>query len=66
MKLDMTFEEKKQEFVPGFDAVLNVSGDDYERGYAAGYNDGLDARTYETWTVTYVDGTVEEKKVALL
>lgn len=22
--------------------------------------------TYETWTITYVDGTVEEKEVALL
>ena len=27
---------------------------------------GLGVREYETWTITYVDGTVEEKKVALL
>lgn len=35
-------------------------------GYKEGYDAGLAARTYETWTITYVDGTVEEKDVALL
>ena len=35
-------------------------------GYQDGYNNGLAARTYETWTITLVDGTVVEKDVALL
>ena len=42
--------------------IGKVANDRYDEGYA----DGLAARTYETWTITYVDGTIEEKEVALL
>lgn len=38
----------------------------YERGHAAGVEEGLASRSYETWTITLVDGTVVEKDVALL
>ena len=38
----------------------------YERGHADGVAEGLAARTYETWTITMVDGSVIEKDVALL
>ena len=38
----------------------------YEQGESAGYAEGLAARTYETWTITYADGSVEEEEVALL
>lgn len=40
--------------------------DGVSEGYADGYSKGLAERTYEAWTITYVDGTVEEKEVALL
>lgn len=40
----------------------SAADDRYDEGYA----DGLAARTYEIWTITYVDGTIEEKEVALL
>lgn len=39
-----------------------ATSDRYDEGYA----DGLAARTYETWTIAYVDGTIEEREVALL
>lgn len=35
-------------------------------GHTEGYNDGLAARTYETWEITLADGTVIEKEVPLL
>lgn len=35
-------------------------------GYASGYEQGLLKRTYEVWTITYADGSVEDKEVALL
>ena len=42
----------------------------YNEGYGVGkqdgYNEGLAARTYETWTITLVDGSIVEKEVALL
>ena len=44
--------------------------DGYTKGHTdgvrKGYADGLAARTYETWTITLVDGTTAEKEVALL
>ena len=41
---------------------LNGLDDGYDRGYSV----GLSERTYETWTITLVDGTVIDKEVALL
>ena len=38
----------------------------HSEGVEQGYADGLAARQYETWTLTYVDGTVEDVEVALL
>ena len=38
----------------------------YSDGHKNGYNEGLAARTHETWTITLVDGSVIEKDVALL
>ena len=38
----------------------------YAEGEAKGYADGLAARSYETWTLTLVDGSTVEKEVALL
>ncbi len=38
----------------------------HKEGVDQGYADGLAARTYETWTITLVDGSVIEKDVALL
>ena len=38
----------------------------YADGYREGYDEGLATRTYETWTITLVDGSVVEKEVALL
>ena len=35
-------------------------------GYDDGYDEGLATRTYETWTITLVDGNIVEKEVALL
>lgn len=66
MKLDVKFSESNQSFDCQFGEVNNVSDGGYERGYAAGYTEGLAARQYEIWTITYADGTVEEKEVALL
>lgn len=66
MKLDVKFSESNQSFNSQFGSVQNISDGGYERGYAAGYTEGLAARQHETWTITYADGTVEEKEVALL
>ena len=73
-RIDVTFREEDQHFDVQFEAIQNVSDGGYERGYKEGYTegvqkgyaDGLAARQYETWKITYVDGTVEEKQVALL
>lgn len=62
MILEVTFEEQSASFDMQFGEINNVSDGGYERGYA----EGLSKREYETWTITYVDGTVEEKEVALL
>lgn len=56
------------------DGILKGYADGQETGYAEGcadglakgYAEGLAARTYETWTITLVDGSVVEKEVALL
>jgi GTP-binding protein EngB required for normal cell division len=37
-----------------------------QKVFERGYTDGLSARTYETWTITLIDGTIVEKEVALL
>ena len=66
MNFDVEFHVTDQTFRPQFGEVHNISDGGYERGYGEGYEEGLAARTYETWTITYVDGTVEEKEVALL
>ncbi len=56
----------------GYNSVtVNVDMDQaYDKGYksgaAEGYEKGLDARTYETWTITLADGSVIEKEVAML
>ena len=78
MKLDVKFSETDKSFTPVFGEVYNITDGGYERGYAKGYeqgeedgikkgyDNGLAARTYETWTITLADGTVIEKDVALL
>lgn len=62
MELEIEFEELNQELLVDMGEVYNVSDGGYERGYA----EGLAKREYETWTITYTDGTTEEKEVALL
>lgn len=41
MKLEVTFSEQKCSFAPTFGEVHNISDGGYERGYAAGYEDGV-------------------------
>lgn len=62
MKFDVEFKEISRTIHAEFGEIYNVSDGGYERGYA----DGLAARKYETWTITLSDGTVIDKKVALL
>lgn len=66
MNLDFNFSASEQSFEPEFNNLQTASDGGFERGYAAGYEDGMAARTYETWTFTLVDETVVEKDVALL
>ena len=78
MTFRVKFSEQGGSFRARFGAVQTASDGGFDRGYAdgyekgnadgygKGYNEGLAARTYETWTIAYVDGTVEEKEVALL
>ena len=78
MILEVKFEESNQEIPVNFESVNNISDGGYERGYDAGYSkghtdgeqegyiNGLAERKYETWTITLVDGSVVEKKVALI
>lgn len=70
MKKQVTFVEQEMKLVANFGQTHRVSDGGFERGYeqgvADGYKQGLSARTYETWTITLVDGTVVEKEVALL
>lgn len=40
MRMDVTFSESDQSFVPGFDEIQNVSDGGYERGYEAGSEAG--------------------------
>lgn len=70
MILQMDFHENELSFKLGFGEVVNISDGGYEKGYAegheAGYTEGLNARSYEVWTITLTDGTIIEKEVALL
>lgn len=78
MRLDVNFEESRQTFDANFGEIQTAGDGGFERGYEAGYvkgnadgytkghTDGLATRTYETWTITLVDGTIVEKEVALL
>lgn len=66
MNIDVVFQENECSFDANFGQVQTASDGGYERGYEAGYEEGLAARTYEIWTVTYVDGTVEEIEVPQL
>jgi len=43
MKLDVKFAENECSFGVGFGEVNNISDGGYERGYSAGYEDGLDS-----------------------
>ena len=72
------FSEQDNGFFAKFGTVHHVTDGGYDRGYAEGYekgnadgygkgyDEGLAARTYETWTITLVDGSVVEKEVSLL
>ena len=62
MKVEAKFVESKQSFKAKFGEVHDVSDGGYERGYEA----GLAERSYETWTITLMDGTIVEKEIALL
>jgi flagellar biosynthesis/type III secretory pathway protein FliH len=78
MKLNLKFKENSQKFDLKFGQVQMVSDGGYERGYGEGYakgeidgfqkgyDEGLSKREYEIWTITYIDGTIEEVKVALV
>lgn len=74
MVVDVVFEEVKTSFDADFSELYQISNDRYEegyndgvkQGYSDGYDKGLAARTYDTWTITLVDGSVVEKEVALL
>lgn len=62
MDVNVTFKELDSGFAPQFNDIRVVDSGGYDRGY----EEGLAARTYETWTITLTDGTVIEKEVALL
>ena len=50
-----------------FDHLVELSIMSITSGeYVKGYEDGLQARTYENWSITLVDGEIVEKEVALL
>ena len=74
MVVDVVFEEVNTSFDADFSELYQISNDRYEegyndgvkQGYSDGYDNGLAARTYETWTITLVDGYVVENEVALL
>lgn len=78
MTFRVKFSEQSGSFRARFGAVQTASDGGFDRGYAEGYekgnadgyrkgyDEGLAARTYETWTITLVDGTIVEKDVALL
>lgn len=66
MNFKVKFEESRSSFGVGFGEVQTASDGGYERGYAAGYEEGLATRKHETWTFTLTDGTIAEKDVALL
>lgn len=52
MKMNVTFQESKQSFSPGFGEVHNISDGGYDRGYAAGYETG----NVEGYTKGHIDG----------
>ena len=64
------FSQQGGSFHARFGAVQTASDGGYEKGYAegheVGYTEGLNARSYEVWTITLTDGTIIEKEVALL
>ena len=62
MDFHLEFAESEQSFELDFEEVQTASDGGYEQGYEA----GLAARRYETWTITLSDGNVIEKEVALL
>lgn len=43
MKIDVTFSEISREFTPEFGEIHNVSDGGFERGYAAGYEEGVNS-----------------------
>lgn len=78
MRIDAEFEELEQTFDADFGEVQTASDGGFERGYEEGYArgetkgyaeghaDGLAERTYETWIITFADGSTVERQVALL
>lgn len=78
MEFDLIWFEEDGSFELDFEEISVITDGGFEKGYQEGYEDGADHgyqdgyeeglthRTYETWVITLMDGTVIEKEVALL
>lgn len=78
MEFDLVWFEEDGSFDLEFEEFSVITDGGFEKGYQEGYeegandgyqegyDEGLSHRTYETWIVTLIDGTIVEKEVGLL